>query len=78
MLYKKVYSWLLHKSKFDFSWGFQSTGDDALKKCKDYDFLPFPLLIYIRLNFGTYNYNKILINKNICQILSLEYRPANQ
>ena len=72
-LYKKVYSWFLDKSKFDF----QSKGNNVLKLSKDYHPLPLPSLIQIRLKLGKYNYNKVSINTNTC-ILSLEYRPANQ
>ena len=53
---------------------FQSRGNNFLKMSKDYHFIPLPLLIEI---LGKYNYNKVPINKNISQILSLEYRPAS-
>ena len=51
---------------------------DFLKMSNDYHFLSLPSLMQIRLKLGKYNYSKVLINKNICKKLSLEYRPVKQ
>ena len=65
-LFKKVYSWFSDKWKFDIFLRFLKQRLWLFKN------------VQRLLKLGKYNYSKVSMNKNICQIIRLEYKPTNQ